>query len=54
MNENNKEQTVTKEVVNMIFDYSIDKINFSRKEIANMVGVSASTVYRYQKLLGLV
>ena len=46
------ERVVTKETLNYIFEYTNN--GYSRKQIAEELSVSPSTVYRYQKMLGLV
>ena len=44
---------MNKEMLNLLAYYT-KKENYSRKQIAELLNVSPSTVYRYQKLLGLL
>lgn len=48
-----KKQSITKEMMNEIFEMSSTG-NHTRSEIAKSVGVSKSTIYNYQRYLGLL
>ncbi len=47
-----RETKMTREKLNQIFFYTEE--GKTRKEIAEFLGVSPATIYRYQKILGLV